>query len=154
MTRDMAFVTFEPNDGAFQASVSIDSLLSMDFDHERTLIKAVKIYKTNVEKMRRLVSEIDEKRQARIRVPAREVWNVGDVVFKLTNDLRTIALEVDDLYAHLARDLCVKRKWLENAIILRRYVPERKAIPRELNWGRLEKGTRRSAERIARGVPL
>ena len=87
-------------------------------------------------------------------MPARDVWKVGDVVFKLTEDLRSLALEVDDLYAHLTRDIGVKRKWLEKAIILRRYVPDRKAIPAQLNWGRIEKGTKRSAERIAQGLPL
>jgi hypothetical protein len=58
------------------------------------------------------------------------------------------ALEIEDLYAHLVRDVGAKRKWLEKAIILRRYVPREDMIPADLNWGRIEKGTRRAAEKI------
>lgn len=154
MTTETAFVTFEPRDGTYQASMSIDGLLSMEGNHERVIAKAVKAYQMNVKKLRGLMSSINAKREARERVPAREVWGVGDAVFKLTRDLRSLSLELDDLYAHLGRDLGVKRKWLEKAIILRRYVPERKTIPRGLNWGRIEKGTRRAAERIAQGLAL
>ncbi len=154
MTTETTFVTFEPKDGTYQASMSIDGLLSMDGDHERLIAKAVKAYQRNVTKLQGLMSSIDAKREAKERVPAREVWSVGDAVFRLTRDLRSLSYELDDLYAHLERDLGVKRKWLEKAIILRRYVPERKTIPRGLNWGRIEKGTRRSAERIAQGLPI
>lgn len=154
MTAETVFVTFEPKDGTYQASMSIEGLLSMEGDQERVIAKAVKAYQKNVKRLQGLMSSIDAKREARERVPARAVWSVGDAVFKLTHDLRILSLELDDLYSHLGRDLGVKRKWLEKAIILRRYVPERKRIPRGLNWGRIEKGTRRSAERIAQGLPL
>lgn len=149
-----SFVTFEPGAGAFQASMSIDGLLSMDVDHERVLEEARRAYESSVTELQRLMLSINEQRQAGIRVPARDVWKVGDVVFKLTEDLRALALQLDDLYAHLTRDIGVKRKWLEKAIILRRYVPNKEAIPAQLNWGRIEKGTKRSAERIAQGLPL
>jgi len=38
--------------------------------------------------------------------------------------------------------LGVKKKWLEKAIIFRRYVDDKNAIPKNLNWGKCEKGTK------------
>jgi len=68
--------------------------------------------------------------------------------------LAELSLEIDDVYKHLVRDLGAKRKWLEKAIIFRRYLPTQDLIPQSLNWGRCEKGTRRVAERLRDGLPL
>ena len=61
---------------------------------------------------------------------------------------------MDSIYAHLTRDLDVKRKWLEKVIIFRRYIQEEAAIPKAAYWGMFEHGTRRKAEQLQAGVPL
>jgi hypothetical protein len=69
-------------------------------------------------------------------------------VFKLRDDLAELRVQLDDLYAHLTRDVGPKRKWLEKAVILRRYVNAEDIIPPSLNWGRCKDGTKRIAEQL------
>jgi len=154
MTADrLRFVSFEPNNGGFMAFLPMEEVLSDHRDPEVVLGRAVKIYGKSVQKMRHIVGGMQELRASRKRVPAREMWQLGDVIFQLVEDLRGQSLQLDGVYQHLSRDLQVKRKWLEKAIIFRRYLPDQSVIPQYLNWGSCEKGTRRVAERLRRGLP-
>lgn len=150
----LPFVTFEPRNGGFRASLSIEGLLSNENDPELVLKDAVSVYARSITKMRALMAEIRACRAARRRVPARKIWRLGNAIFELTDELSERCLQLNNVYAHLARDLGVKRKWLEKVVIFRRYLPAEEVIPESLNWGRCEKGTRRKAERIAKGLPL
>jgi hypothetical protein len=132
----------------FVASMSIEGVLSGRDDPETALKAAASIYGTYISRMRFVMREIGEFRTSRTLLPARKVWQIGDSIFGLVRSLGEAALEIEDLYAHLVRDVGAKRKWLEKAIILRRYVPREDMIPADLNWGRIEKGTRRAAEKI------
>ncbi|MHA1632843.1 MAG: hypothetical protein ACTSXC_08580 [Candidatus Freyarchaeota archaeon] len=117
-------------------------------DTESLLDGAAKIYGLAITKMRNVVKQIQELRNSRKTVPARKVWQLGDAIFELQNNLQRSSLQIDGLYEHLTRDLGVKRKWLEKVIILRRYLPCQDLIPSSLNWGQLEKGTRKKAESL------
>lgn len=150
----LAFISFEPNDERFRAFLSMEELISSDKDPELTLRKAVKIYENSIIKMCTFIKEIQNIRNNRKLLPARKVWQLGDAIFELQGNLNKLSLQLDGLYDHLVRDLGVKRKWLEKVIIFRRYLPDKKAIPQSLNWGRCEKGTRRVAEKLRRGLPL
>jgi hypothetical protein len=150
----LAFISFEPNDERFRAFLSMEELISSNKDPELTLRKAVKIYENSIIKMRTFIKEIQNIRDNRKLLPARKVWQLGDAIFELQGNLNKLSLQLDGLYDHLVRDLDVKRKWLEKVIIFRRYLPDEKAIPQSLNWGRCEKGTRRAAEKLRRGLPL
>ena len=150
----LAFVAFEPRDGQFEAFLSMEGLLSGEGDPELVLQEAARLYETATGRMRSLLAEIEDHRAHRTLIPARKVWQVGDAVFELTEELASLALRLNGVYAHLVRDLGVKRKWLEKVVILRRYVPKENAIPESLSWGRCEKGTRRIAERLSKGLPL
>lgn len=150
----MKFVSFEPCGEDFAGFLPMEHLFSTDLDPERVLQEASKTYKHSIALMRSAVAEIKVLRENRTPLPARRIWGLGDLIFKLVWDLRKLSLQLDDLYCHLARDLDVKRKWLEKVIILRRYVPEERLIPQSLSWGRLEKGTRKKAERLRDGIPL
>ncbi len=157
MTPDkLAFMSFEPNEGHFEAFISVDGLLShgREGDPEPLLKEAAHLYETYTGKMRQVMAEIRAHRAARKLVPARKIWQLGNIIFELTGDLASLSFQVNDLYVHLARDLGAKRKWLEKVIIFRRYLPDEEAIPPSLNWGRCEKGTRRIAERLLRGLPV
>jgi hypothetical protein len=150
----LAFISFEPNDERFRAFLSMEELISSNKDPELTLKKAVKIYENSIIKMRTFIKEIHNIRDNRKLLPARKVWQLGDAIFELQGKLNKLSLQLDGLYDHLVRDLGVKRKWLEKVITFRRYLPDEKVIPQSLNWGRFEKGTRRVAEKLRRGLPL
>lgn len=150
----LIFVSFEPRNGRFMAFLSIDGLLSIEEDPELLLGKAAAEYEQAIYQMRLIVQQVEEIRSHHVPVPARKVWEWGDAIFRLTHRLATLSLQLDQLYEHLSRDLGVKRKRLEKIVILRRYLPQKELIPELLNWGRLEKGTRKSAERLRAGLPL
>ena len=154
MTADrLGFVSFEPNNGGFRAFLPMEEVLSDDQDPKVVLDRAVKIYAKSVQKMRHIIAETENLKASRKRVPAGKMWQLGDVIFRLVEDLKKQSLQLDGVYQHLSRDLQVKRKWLEKAIIFRRYLPDQSVIPQSLNWGSCEKGTRRAAERLRRGLP-
>ena len=154
MTSDkLAFVAFEPRNGQFVAFLSMEGLLLGETDPELVLREAANVYQRSITRLSFLIAEIQTWRARRKLIPARQVWHVGDSIFELTSGLEKLSLQIDGLYDHLARDLGAKRKWLEKAIILRRYLPDEESIPRSLNWGRCEKGTRRVAERLRAGLP-
>lgn len=148
---NIPLVTFRPNDGGFASYLSLEGLLSTGSDVELLLLQASRIYGRSISIMRSIVTDIQQLRAKKQIIPARLVWRLGDLVFRLTDELTRMSLRADDLYDHLTRDLGVKQKWLEKVVILRRYLPEEELIPQSLNWGRCEKGTRRIAERLARG---
>jgi len=146
----LVFVSFEPSNGHFTAFLPMEELISGDNDPEPTLRKAAEVYEHSIIKMRNLVKEIQDFRDNRKLLPARKVWQLGDAVFELQDNLNRLSLQLDGLYDHLVRDLGVKRKWLEKVIIFRRYLPDENAIPQSLNWGRCKNGTRRAAEKLRR----
>ncbi|MCJ7510980.1 MAG: hypothetical protein MUP14_08875 [Dehalococcoidia bacterium] len=154
MTRDkLAFVAFEPTNGQFVALLSMQGLVSGQGDPELVLRKAAKVYERATMTMKSVIAEIQACRADGKLVPARKIWRLGDAIFELTSQLQELSLQIDRLYDHLVRDLGAKRKWLEKAIIFRRYLPDEALVPESLNWGRCEKGTRKAAERLRDGLP-
>ena len=152
--RKLGFVSFEPINDKFRGYLSMEVALGSEKEPEILLQKATKIYENALKKMASIVSEIKKSRVNRTPVSARKIWQLGNVIFKLRDELEKIGLEIDGIYDHLPRDLEVKRKWLEKVIILRRYLPDIKLIPESLSWGRCEKSTRRKAERLRSGLPI
>ena len=148
----LAFVSFQPSDERFTAFLPIEELISSQMDLAEVLNEASLIYGHSVTKMRSLVTEIESLRLNHKLVPARKIWQLGDAIFELKDNLEKLSLQIDGLYNHLVRDLHVKRKWLEKVVIFRRYLPNQEVIPELLNWGRCEKGTRRIAENIQKGL--
>jgi len=155
MNKDkLTFVSFKPINKRFRAYLSIEEFILNDKDPELTIRKAVKIYENSIIEMRTFIKEIQEFRKNHKLLPAHKIWQLGNAIFKLQGNLSKLFLQLDGLYVHLVRDLGVKRKWLEKVIIFRRYLPDESSIPQSLNWGRCEKGTRRVAEKLRKGLPL
>ena len=150
----LAFVSFKPQDGNFVGLLSMDSVISEEIDLEVALGNAAKIYERSIIKMGSILGEIRDGRANHKPIPARKIWQIGQLIFQLRSQLERLSLQLDGLYNHLVRDLGVKRKWLEKVIILRRYIPDKEMIPKPLNWGRCEKGTRRIALKLTKGLPL
>ena len=152
ISRKRRFVSFEVKGDNYSALVPMDELLAGNDNLPSLLAQASALYGSHVSDMRALVDLIAAYRHKRKLVPARMVWQLGDLIFGLVTQLDRLALEIDGIYGHLERDLGAKRKWLEKVIIFRRYIAQETTIPEDLNWGKCEKGTRRIAEMIQRGV--
>jgi len=148
----LGFVSFEPANGAFRAFLSIHAALDGDSDPEDLAREAGAVYERLVGQMRSAVEQIDVLRRTHTPIPARKVWQLGDLVFRLTGELAERGLELDGVYEHLTRDLGVKRKWLEKVIILRRYIDNVSVIPKSMNWGQFDKGTGRTARALRNGT--
>jgi hypothetical protein len=151
---ELAFVAFARNGDDFRASLPVEEFVHHIPDPERQLERAVVIYRDAIDHIQQVLNAINADRRGKRRTAARDVWRVGDCAFELQSRLAQVGLQIDDLYGHLERDLGAKRKWLEKAIIFRRYIPSMDMIPASLNWGKCEKGTRRAAERIGTGKPV
>lgn len=148
------FVSFEPIDDSFRGYLSIEAALREEEKPELLLNKAEKIYEIKLKNMKSKIVAINTAKANHEPIPARNIWAIGDSIISLRNELSKIGLELDGVYDHLVRDLSVKKKWLEKLIILRRYLPNKALIPKSLNWGRLEKGTRRKAIKLKSGQPI
>jgi len=153
MKEDLTFVSFERDDHTYRAYIAIDGFLSSNDDPESLITRASKLYTSHVFEMRVLVDAISACRHTRHPVAARKIWQLGNLIFRLVEELKQLSLQIDGIYGHLERDLGTKRKWLEKVVIFRRYIPQEAMIPEHLNWGKCEKGTRRVAEMIRKGRP-
>ena len=151
--KELAFISFQRDLGKYVAYVPVQQFLSHEGDAEAEMKKASVVYEHAVLRMQSVLSEIADYRHRRVVLPATKMWELGDNIFKLVEDLKALSFQIDGIYEHLVRDLNVKRKWLEKVIIFRRHIPDEHLIPRSLGWGVCEKGTRRKAERISQGLP-
>lgn len=129
-------------------SLSLKGFPSISGDAQYSLSEAVHVYAHAITRMRSLIWEIRQRRHDHQLTPARKIWQLGNVIFELREALQQISLEIDGMYAHLMRDLCVKRKWLEKVIIFRRYVAQEELIPPAMNWGRFAKGPRQAVQEL------
>jgi len=146
------FISFQKDEDKYNAYIPIKEFLSSNEDIEPSLKKATRLYSISISRMVNLVKEINKFRISHCPLPARKIWELVDLIFKLVKGLNQLSLQIDGLYEHLERDLKVKSKWLEKVIIFRRYIQDKNSIPQSLNWGKCEKGTRRKAELIQKGL--
>ena len=149
MKNDLSFIAFEPHDGQFKGAVPIDTVWANYPDLEYRLKKAEMLYKKYIYKLRSMINGFKAIKAKKGCIPAREVWKLGDAIFKLVLDLQYLSFQIDGLYDHLMRDLDAKRMWLEKVIIFRRYLPEFQCIPASLSWGRCRDNPRHSAQLLA-----
>lgn len=154
ISKNLAFIAVKPIGNQFRAYLSMEAAIISEKDPKELLQEATNIYEDAIGKMTQIVDEIRDARKNRRPVGARQIWQLGDFIFRLRDQLEEIGLQLDSVYEHLARDLEVKSKWLEKVIILRRYLPDKKQLPESLNWGRLEKGTSRKAKQLKSGLPI
>lgn len=153
MTKDeIIFVSFKRSKDGYDAFIAIEGFFTGNKNIESLLKKASVIYGDSISKMAALIKEINTFRNICRPLPARKIWELGDDIFELVNKLGKLSFQIDGIYEHLERDLNTKRKWLEKVIIFRRYIDKENLIPESLNWGKCEKGTRKKAQQIQKGI--
>jgi len=144
----LAFITFDVSQQGIKTSLSMQGILTIEGDLDTIIARATHIYKEALGEMSVLLKEREQLISNKKRVPARLIWRIGDVIFRLNDDLAKLNLQIDDTYRHLIRDLELKRKWIEKVVILRRHIPQLDLIPEMATWGAFEKGTRRKAHAL------
>ncbi len=146
--KQTTFISFIKRNDTFQGSLRIDGLINLDEDPEEMCEKASQIYKSAIDQLEVMLKRRKSLLDNHEVIPARLVWSIGNEIFNLIDKLASQNLIIDDTYAHLVRDLGVKRKWLEKVVILRRYIPKMELIPEDFPWGKLEKGTKKKAQEL------
>jgi hypothetical protein len=139
-----SFISFSKTQNGFVGAVELSTLGSID-NLELLVKNAEKKYSLYIAKMLNVLAKIDSNKNNSKPVYASDVWELGNLAFKLKDDLSKLSLQLDDLYAHLCRDLNIKRKRLEKIIILRRYITN-KRILHGLNWGFFDHSTKKKAQ--------
>jgi len=140
------FISFSKTESGYLGAIDMDAIGQVD-NFDRLVAKAEKKYSYYVSKMTQLLIKIEEKKKSKVLLPASYVWELGNLIFNLRDDLAKLSLEIDNLYFHICRDLNINRKRLEKMIILRRYVPNKQLL-KGLNWGLFEKGTKKKVQEI------
>ena len=151
--KKLAFVSFQPFGSSYESLVAVPDLSLLE-NPEVTLRQASKQYCNSVTKMKSLVVHIDDQRRSYRSISARSIWRLGNEIIEMVEHFRQLSVQIDGLYDHLARDIGMKRKRLEKVVILRRYLPTEALIPDSLNWGALEKGTRKKALLLLDGISV
>jgi hypothetical protein len=151
--KKLAFVSFQPFGSSYESLVAVPDLSLLE-NPEVTLRQASEQYCNSVTKMKSLAVHIDDQRRSYRPISARSVWRLGNEIIAMVEHFRKLSVQIDGLYDHLARDIGMKRKRLEKVVILRRYLPTEALIPDSLNWGALEKGTRRKALLLLDGISV
>lgn len=149
-----AFIAFEPRDGGYIASVPMEQLDTLGDHPESVLIAASITYERSIRAMRTILDDLDGLKAKRTPIPAQKIWEFGDAVFRLVEELGNSSLEIDGLYEHLVRDLGIDngrlgRYRMTRAVTFRRYLEDKARIPDSLDWKRCEKNARKAAEQLA-----
>ena len=152
MSDALIFVSFTKAKAGYSGLLSVNGLFQGNENVEEKLKEASATYGNAISEMTKVKDKINSYKTSRKPIPARLIWNLGNAIFGLVDDLSRLSFQIDGIYGHLERDLDSNRKWLEKVIIVRRYVPAEDMIPRSLNWGKLEKGTKRKVLQIQKGI--
>lgn len=150
---ESTFISFRKDDSTFVAYIPMKQFFSSKRDIEKILKEAAELYKCSILNMQSLISEMNTFRNKNKYLPARKMWELGNLIFELVQSLKRLSLQIDSIYSHLMRDLGVKREWLEKVIIFRRYLPSKQLIPESLNWGCCRDKPRYIAKRLKEGMP-
>jgi len=142
------FVSFEKKRGGFVGYLSMESLSNDEMDHNQVILDAAKTYSNFVRYAKRKIKDLEREKKQKSYIRARSVWKLGNRIFQLVNDLKTMDLEIDDLYAHLTRHLNKNRTWLSRVIAFRTYMDNQKDIPKEAKWSRFVESPRKSVEQM------
>lgn len=144
--RDYVFVSFKKVDKQYVAFASLEALANPNI--EKLLTEISSIYTLSIMSMIKTVKTLQIEKKKNCTMEAATVWDLGNIIFTLIDDLHNFGFEIDNLYDHLTQELDIKRKWLVKVIILRRYLPYKLPILSNHTWSYFEKGTRKKAEAI------
>ena len=127
-------MVFQPEEQNYLATLSLKDLPDVPNNLEQILHKASRAYDRRIKRMRELAEENQNLRRKRTPTPAVLMWDLGDEIFKLIEDLDACGVEIEDLYYHLTRDIGISKSTLKRVVAVRRYIPERITLPINSKW--------------------
>lgn len=145
--KDYVFVSFKKVDKQYIAFASLEALANPNI--EKQLVEISSIYTSSIASMIKSIKTLQTEKKKEHTMEAATVWDLGNIIFSLIDDLHNFGFEIDNVYDHITQELEIKRKWLEKVIILRRYLPYKLPILSNYTWSYFEKGTKKKAEAIA-----
>lgn len=142
------FISFFPTEIGFSSSFFLGDFIFEHEDIDAISYELAKIYEDGIKNLKELLNIRKEMLLKKQRIPAVFIWDIGDQIFRINNQINSTGFQIDDYYSHLERDLGISRKWLEKVIILRRYINDKNTLPQGLSWGYFEKGTKHKAIKL------
>ena len=147
-------VAFKKRGDFYQGSTSIGDLALFREDPAQTMRLAADAYTKALQEIAHWQEEIELLRNARIPVPAKKAWELGDIVHRLNEVLAAHGCQLENMYDHFESHAGLGRKWLSKYITFRRYVDDQNAIPSDLKWNSIEKVTKSAGQSITAGLPV
>ena len=136
-------ITFQPTQIGTMASLSLDDLEETAENIDNLLKEATNIYTLAIENMKIILRKNKKLRSKNKEIPARLMWDLGDSIFKLVNDLKIKNFELESLYENLTRDLDTSEGTLKRVLSIRRCINQKESLPKDLNWGALKGAPRK-----------
>jgi hypothetical protein len=141
-------IIFQKTQIGIVPSLALDDLNKTSKDVNTLLEEAVKIYNYATSCMKIILNENRKLRKENKKVPARLMWDLGDSIFKMVNDLKEKDLILENLYENLTRDINTSPSTIKRVIALRRCIEDRDLIPEDLNWGLIKDSPRKIYEKL------
>lgn len=149
-----ASVAFKKRGGAFRGSVPMGDLILLTNGPAETIHVVTIIYQNALADIKRWQKEASELRKSKTPLTVRKVWELGDVLHQLNNDLAEQGCRIENLYDHLERHADISPKRASSFVTLRRYVPDAELIPEDLHWNKILKTVKTASLAIADGCLL
>ncbi len=143
MRTDRIWVYFLKSGNGYLASTSLDKFEAASDNTKDLLIKAGKIYEKYIKKMSGLYRERDLLKAKHKVIKPALMWEIGDGIFSMLEELNKLGISVEDLYGSLSRDLNISRTTIKRLISLRRYFKSKNEIPAGLSWGKIKDAPKR-----------
>jgi len=136
-------IIFQQTQAGIIASLALNDLNETTKDVDTLLNEATKIYSSATINMKKILDKNRKLRSKNKEIPARLMWDLGDSIFKLVDELRNKNLILENIYDNLTRDINTSSGTLKRVLSLRRCIHDRESLPENLNWGSLKGAPRK-----------
>lgn len=147
-----ASVEFRKQGNSFRGSVPITDLALIPNDPAETMNTVTKIYQNALTEIKYWHEDADALRKSKTPMPARKVWELGDILDRLNAGLAEQGCRIENLYDHLERHAGIPSKRASSFVTLRRYVDDAEMIPENLQWNKILKTVKSSSQAIGSGT--
>ncbi len=136
-------IIFQQTQVGIIASLALNDLDETIEDVDTLLSEATKIYSSATTHMKEILDENKKLRAENKKIPARLMWDLGDTIFKMVDDLGNKNLILENIYDSLTRDISTSSGTIKRVLSIRRCIKDRGSIPKNLNWGSLKGAPRK-----------
>lgn len=146
-----ASVEFNKRGGAFRGSVQMGDLALLPNDPAETMRAVTIIYQNALANIKSWQDDASALRKAKTPLPVRKAWELGDILHRLNTELAEQGCRLENPYDHLERHAGIPSKRATSFVTLRRYVPDKELVPKELQWNKIMKTVKSTSQAIVDG---